>query len=77
VKVAGQVKSSGTGWFILDDGSKVTAANGTRGIKVRCDGITAPTSGFRSVTGISTTELVGGVNYPVVRVRAAADIKIL
>jgi hypothetical protein len=75
VKVAGQIRSSGTGWFVLDDGSQVTTANGTKGIKVRCDGITPPTTGFRAVTGISTTELVNGVNYPVVRVRFATDIR--
>ncbi|HOK52873.1 MAG TPA: CARDB domain-containing protein [Armatimonadota bacterium] len=74
VKVAGTVTAYGTGWLTIDDGSGLTDANGNPGIKVRCDGITPPTSGFHIVTGISTTEVVNGIKYPVIRVRDTSDM---
>jgi photosystem II stability/assembly factor-like uncharacterized protein len=75
VTIAGNVTAYGTGWFTLDDGSGLTSLNGNAGIKVRCEGIAPPTSGFKLVTGISTLEMSGPTKYPIVRVRSSADIR--
>jgi len=75
VKVAGNVTASGDGWFTIDNGSLVRDRYGNAGVKVRCDGITPPSSGFKLVTGISTLEVVDGVKFPVLRVRGSSDIQ--
>jgi hypothetical protein len=78
VKLAGNVSASGSdsgGWFTLDDGSGLVDALGNKGVLVRCNGVAAPTSGFKTVTGISSFEMVGPTKFPVLRVRQPSDIQ--
>ena len=70
VRIAGNVTSSDTGFFYLDDGSGLTDGSNT-GIKVICGSVTAPTSGTKTVTG-----LVGIENgKPTLTIRGIGDIQ--
>lgn len=73
VTLSGRVTAVDTGWFVVDDGSRVDSARGVAGIEVRCDGAPAiegdPVTIGRHVaaTGVLCRELVGG--QPVVVLR--------
>lgn len=66
----GSVLSTGSGYFVVDDGS---------GVQVKCTvpaGVTPPSVGsYASVTGISSMEKASGINNRVLKVRVQADIR--
>jgi len=74
VKTWGKVTYIGSDHFYIDDGSGVQGA-GHVGIKIRCPGLTKPSSTqYVVATGISSLELDGSTRYPVLRVRKQADL---
>ena len=48
VTLYGRVTAVDTGWFVIDDGSKLASPRGVLGVEVRCDGV--PTVGGNPVT---------------------------
>ncbi len=72
VRTSGVVRASGTGWFVIDDGSLAG------GLKVLCGPVAPPAAGARVVVcGFSCCEESGGSIRPVLALRAAADIQTL
>ena len=71
VRIAGNVTSSGTGFFYLDDGSGLTDGTNT-GIKVICGSVTVPTSGTKTVTGLVGVDENG---KPTLTIRGVDDIQ--
>lgn len=76
VKLAGRVTNVGFNWITLDDGSGETASDGFPGVKVLCDTFSpaASVGDFAAVTGVATTEALGGVIYRIVRARGPGDV---
>ncbi|MBI2843878.1 MAG: hypothetical protein HYX78_10805 [Armatimonadetes bacterium] len=73
-RVCGRVKEVGTGYFMLDDGSGVPAAERKTGVKV-IHGFGNPNpEAFVSVTGVSCVDRVNGVSYRAMRTRSASDV---
>lgn len=81
---SGRVVDSGTGYFVIDDGSR-SLSNGKspiRGLAVSTadslGGVITPALGsYVSVTGISGSFQVGDVYYPIIRLRNAADVVVI
>ena len=75
IKTWGKVVEVGTNEFWIDDGTHREAAEGHRGVKVLALGIPLPSvNSLVAVTGISSTESVNGLIYPVVRPRSESDV---
>lgn len=69
VTTTGNIVETGPNYFVIDDGS---------GVPTKCivpAGVSFPTSGYVSVTGISSMEKVSGKNNRVVKIRMQADIR--
>lgn len=67
VTLSGNVKAVGSGWFVIDDGSKLTSARGASGIEVRCEGSPTSTGAYVAATGVLCRELVDGNPVTVLR----------
>ena len=80
VRTAGRVASiTGANWFVVNDASGLTASDGNVGVKILCDSFPVPpvAGRFVMVTGVSTTEKVGGQVYRVIRPRSTDDIVLI
>jgi hypothetical protein len=69
VTTTGNIVETGSNYFLIDDGS---------GVPTKCTvpaGVSFPSSGYVSVTGISSMEKIGGTNKRVVKIRMQADIR--
>lgn len=71
----GKVTALGSDCFYMDDGCGLSAADGNKGIKVYTGSLTKPGSTqYVSAIGISSTEVVSGVTYRVLRPRRQSDL---
>lgn len=71
----GKVTALGSDCFYMDDGCGLSAAGGNKGIKVYTGSLTKPVSTqYVSAIGISSTEIVSGVTYRVLRPRGQSDL---
>lgn len=75
VRAWGRVKYIGSDYFKISDGYGI-GGQSYREIKVRCPGLTKPssTSQYAVVTGISSLELSGSTATPIIRVRKQTDL---
>ena len=60
-------------YFYLDDGSGLSS-DGHSGVKVWCGSVDPPTTGMKVVTGVVSSESIGGKVVPVVMIRDGAEI---
>jgi len=76
VTIWGNINTANPNYIYVDDGSGLDdgTGNGT-GIRVVLNGISAPTSGFVIVTGVSGKLKEGDVVLPVIRPRFPTDIR--
>ncbi|MCX6376568.1 MAG: hypothetical protein NTU88_11140 [Armatimonadetes bacterium] len=75
VRAWGKVKYIGSDYFNISDGYGI-GGQSYREIKVRCPGLTKPssTSQYAVVSGISSLELSGSTAIPTIRVRKQTDL---
>ena len=75
VRAWGKVKYIGSDYFMVSDGYG-RGDGWYREIKVRCPGLTKPssTSQYAVVTGISSLELSSSTAIPLIRVRKQTDL---
>lgn len=77
VKTFGRVKSVGSDFFYVDDGTGAWDGSIFRGVRVRCAGLEKPEVGeYVSVTGISSIMRVGDRLFRSIKPRGQADIEI-
>ena len=78
VKTCGKVTAVGSDFFYIDDGTHARDASIFVGVRVKCAGLTKPTSGEQvCVTGISSIMKVGGRVFRCLAPRTDADIQII
>lgn len=75
VRISGRVTASGTGWFTVDDGSGLSDAGGSAGVRVLTGGTLPPVGSFVRVTGIVEVAVSGNATLPVVRTRQPEDVE--
>jgi hypothetical protein len=61
-------------YFYFDDGSRLSSG-GHAGVKVWCGTETPPSSGMIAVTGILSSDSIGGKVVPVILIRDSAEIQ--
>lgn len=74
VTIHGNVTYSGTDDFWVDDGSALDDGSGHLGVRVLAPGMTIPSGGFVSVTGISSCVTANGTLIRALRARTQDDI---
>lgn len=77
VKTTGKVVSSGTGYCYITDGTRTPTGYPYPGLRIDCTSGTAPTSGYKEITGIATLYYDGTDYYPCIRIRSNNDIQSL
>ncbi|MCX8052685.1 MAG: hypothetical protein N3B12_02670, partial [Armatimonadetes bacterium] len=84
MRTFGKVVSTGTGYFVIDDGSRdfPCGKSVVKGLAVSTSdalgGISTPSVGsYVSVTGLSGVFSSGGLYYPIMRPRAQGDISVV